>query len=70
MGRCSGDEKVKKVIAWQGKTTTLHVHYAFLFISLPSLHDYHVKMPIISRFVKDVNKQGQNFLTLYELGYG
>ena len=40
----SGDEKVKKVIAWQGKATTLHVHHAFLYISLPSLHDYHVKM--------------------------
>ena len=27
------------------KTTTLHVHHAFLYISLPSLHDYDVKMP-------------------------
>ena len=35
----------KKAIAWQGKTTTLLVHHAFLYISLPSLHDYHVKMP-------------------------
>ena len=25
---------------------------------------------LISRFVKDVNKQCQNFLSLYELGYG
>ena len=24
---------------------TLHVHHAFLYISLPSLHDYNVKMP-------------------------
>ena len=23
-----------------GKTTTLHVHHAFLYISWPSLHDY------------------------------
>ena len=23
-----------------GKTTTLHVHNAFLYISFPSLHDY------------------------------
>ena len=30
---------------WQGKTTTLHVHHAFLYIYFPSLHDYHVKMP-------------------------
>ena len=27
------------------KTKTLHVHHAFLYISLPSLHDYNVKMP-------------------------
>ena len=30
---------------WKGKTTTLHVHHAFLYISLPSLHDYDGKMP-------------------------
>ena len=34
----------EKAIAWQGKTTTLQVHHAFLYISLPSLHNYHVKM--------------------------
>ena len=28
-----------------GKTTTLHVHNAFLYISFPSLHDYDEKMP-------------------------
>ena len=27
------------------KTTTLHVQYTFLYISLTSLHDYGVKMP-------------------------
>ena len=27
------------------KTTILHVYHAFLYISLPSLHDYDVKMP-------------------------
>ena len=27
------------------KTTTLHVHHAFLYISLPSLHDFNVKVP-------------------------
>ena len=27
------------------QTTTLHVHHAFLYISLPSLYDYDVKMP-------------------------
>ena len=27
------------------KTTTLHVHHAFLHISLPILHGYEVNMP-------------------------
>ena len=27
------------------KTTTLHVHHAFLYTSLPLLHDYDVKLP-------------------------
>ena len=27
------------------KTKTLHVHHAFLYISLPSLHDFNVKLP-------------------------
>ena len=30
------------------KTTTLPTHHAFLYISLPSLHDYDVKMPNFS----------------------
>ena len=43
--RCGGHEKVKKSNSLTRQTTTLHVHYTFLYISLPSLHDYHVKMP-------------------------
>ena len=39
-----GNEGVK-AIGWLSKTTTLHGHRAFLYISLPSLHDYDVKMP-------------------------
>ena len=35
-----GKENVKKA-----SKTTLHVHHAFLYISLPSLLDYDVKMP-------------------------
>ena len=27
------------------KTTSLHLHHALLYISLPSLHDYNVKVP-------------------------
>ena len=36
-----GNENGNKAIGLNsGKTTTLHVHHAFLYISLPSLHDY------------------------------
>ena len=40
-----GNEDVKKAVGSLRKTTTLHVHHAFLYISLPSLHDYDVKVP-------------------------
>ena len=40
----NGNQDVKKAIGLLRKTTTLHVHHAFLYISLPSLHDYDVKM--------------------------
>jgi len=40
-----GNENGKKTIGLISKTTTLHVHHTFLYISLPSLHDYDVKMP-------------------------
>ena len=40
-----------------GKTTTLHVHHdAFLYLSLPSLHDFDVRKCQISRFLGDVTK--------------
>ena len=39
-----GNQDVKKVIGLLRKTTTLHEHHAFLYISLPSQHDYDVKM--------------------------
>ena len=40
-----GNENLKKAIDLIGKTTILHVHHAFLYISLPPLHDYDVKLP-------------------------
>ena len=44
-GDGDGNENVKKAIGLLSKTTSLHVHHAFLYISLPLLHDYDVKMP-------------------------
>ena len=40
-----GKENVKKAIVLMSKTTTLHLHHAFLLISLLSLHNYDVKWP-------------------------
>ena len=44
-GDGDGKEDVKKAIGLSRKTTTLHVHHAFLFISLLSLRDFDVTMP-------------------------
>ena len=41
----NGNENGKKAIGLISKTTTLQVHHAFLYISLPSLPDYNVKVP-------------------------
>ena len=40
-----GNENVKKAIGLWSKTTSLHAHHPFLYISLPLLRDYDVKMP-------------------------
>ena len=40
-----GNEDVKKATVLTSKTTILHVHHVYLYISLPSLHDYDVIMP-------------------------
>ena len=39
------NENVKKQYVLISKPTALHVHHAFLYISLLSLHNYDVKMP-------------------------
>ena len=36
----NGNENLKKVIGWIGKTTTLHMQQAFLYISSLSLNDH------------------------------
>ena len=40
-----GNRNSSKAIGLITKTTILHVHHAFLYISLPSLRDYDMKMP-------------------------
>ena len=43
-GSDDGNENVIKAIGLTSKTTALHVHHTFFYISLPSLHDHDVKM--------------------------
>ena len=51
------------------KTTTLHVHHAFLYISLLSLQDYDVKMPDFTLY--GGRKEAKtNFLSLSYLDCG
>ena len=56
-------ENVKKTIGLMSKTTTLHVHHAFLYISLPSLHNYDVKWPNF-KFTWERERQADKFYQL------
>ena len=46
---CDGNQNVKKAISLLRET---YVHHASLYISLPSLHDYDVKMPNCTFYVQ------------------
>ena len=62
-----GNENGKKAIGLDllRKTTTLHVDHAFLYISLPSLHDYDVKMPNFTFCAWRTLTQDNDFLFLF-----
>ena len=57
----------KEQSVFVGKTS-LHGHHAFLYLSLPSLHDYDVNC-LISLFIDNVNIRRRIFLSLYKLEY-
>ena len=59
------NENGKKAIGLDWPKTTLHVHHAFLYISLMSLHDYNVKIG----FMEDVNKRQRLPFSFPELPY-
>ena len=63
------NENVKKAVGWIGKTTTLHVHRAFLYISLLALHDYDGKITNFT-FYGGRKQATAKFLFLSELEYG
>ena len=52
-----------------GKTTTLHVHLTFLYIPLPFLHDYNVKLPNFT-FSGGRKQATTKFYSLSILEYG
>ena len=59
-GNGNGNENVKKAaIGLLSKTTSLYVHHTFLYISLPLLHDYDVKIPSFTFY--EGRKQATNF---------
>ena len=62
------NEKGKKEQVQIGKTATLYVGSRLLYISLPSLHDYDVELPI-SRFMEDVNTRLRFSFSFCELRY-
>ena len=64
-----GKQDVKKAIGLMSKPTTLHVHHAFLYISLLLLHNYDVKWPNL-KFTWEQEQQGEEFYHLSELGSG
>ena len=46
ISRNYGNKNSKKAIGLDNlKTTTLHVHQAFLYVALQSLHDFNMKVP-------------------------
>ena len=65
-----GGENVKKAIGLITKTTILHVHHALLYIPLPSLHDYDLKMPNFTVYRGRTQATTKFPLSIRELGYG
>ena len=55
-----GNGNFKKAIGLKSKTTTLYVRYAFLYISLPCLHNKDVKWPSF-KFTWERERQGDKF---------
>ena len=53
--RAAKEQKVKI-----GRATNLHVHHAFVYISLPSMHDHDVKVP---------NRDFKTMFTRYRIAF-
>ena len=62
-------DRQKKKIDLISKTTTLHVHNTFLYISSQFLRDYDVKMPNFA-FYGGREQATTNFISVSEIEYG
>ena len=62
----NGNKNVKTARIIKQKKTSLHVHRAFLYISLLLLHDCDGKC-LISRFIKDVTSDEEIFFLFLSL---
>ena len=60
-------ERQKKNNRFNEQNKTLHVHHAFLYISLPSLHDYNVKMPYFTLLWRTQTSDDEIFLLFMNL---
>ena len=60
-----GKENVKKAIGLIAKTKTLQVHHGFLYVFLPSLHDYNEKMPNFTFYRGSTQATTSLFLNLH-----
>ena len=45
-------------------------HYTFLYISLPSMHDFDVKLPHFTFYGGRKDRRQRSFFSLSEIGYG
>ena len=62
-GDGDGNGNLKNAMGLLSKTTTLHVHHSFLYISLLSPHNYDVKWPNF-KFTWERKRQGDKFYHL------
>ena len=60
-----GNEHAKKETCLLRKTTNLHVHHAFLYISSLSLHDNDVKMPNFTFLGERIKTSDDEFFFLF-----
>ena len=60
-----GNGNVKKAIGLMSKTTTLHMHHAILYIPLPPLHHYDMKLPNFTSSLYGVGEHNTKIVAFF-----